>query len=650
MEQITREVFWNIPQPIPVLAYTAIALSLAWSAWVLYRRLRQSQGGVTIAGMAQGMKSVLIDAIVQKKIWRDSYAGVMHLCIFSGFVVLFIGTAILSLDHSTPLDFFYGRFYLVYSFTLDVFGAIFILGLLMAVYRRYGRKLGRLENRGENVFMLLTLLAIGIGGFLLEGARIAITLPDFEAWSVVGYPLARLFRLFGLESVPWFHRTLWVTHVALVVMFFAALVTTRLRHLVLAPVNIFVRAGQRPGVLSPIAATAEAPESVATGAGSFTWQRLLAANACIACGRCEEVCPAHASGKPLSPRSIIRKVQESTLDSSAADGAGFIVGIAPDEAWSCTTCGACSHACPVSIPVVETIVDVRRLMTEQGALQATAAKALEGIEQRGNAWAQPASQRTDWAGNMKLRTIGPDDAVDYLYWIGCAGAYDPQGQDVTRAVVSLLEKAGVSYGILGSGERCTGDAARRMGEEGLFRRLAQENIEVLGKHRFKKILTHCAHCFNVFKNEYPALGGEFPVVHHAQLLPELVAEGRLKPSKELGKRVTFHDPCYLGRYNGEYDAPRKVLGALPAVELTEMERSREKSSCCGGGGGGMWIDIRAGKRIDSLRTADVEASGAEVVATACPFCKSMLSAGMASKGLGEKIKVKDIAELLNESQ
>lgn len=648
MEQITREVFWNIPGPIQALAYTAIALSLAWSAWMLYRRLRQSQGGVTVAGVAQGVKSVLIDAIVQKKIWREPRAGVMHLCIFSGFVVLFIGTAILSLDHSTPLDFFHGWFYLAYSFTLDVFGLVFIAGLLMAVHRRYVRKLGRLENRGENAFMLLVLLAIGIGGFLLEGARIAITLPDFEVWSFVGYSLARLFRLFGLESAPWFHRTLWVTHVALVVMFFAALVTTRLRHLVLAPVNIFVRGDERPGMLNAVAAQLQ--ESAASGAGSFSWQRLLAANACIACGRCDAVCPAHASGKPLSPRGVIRKVQESTLGGSAAGTAGFIVGIAPDEAWSCTTCGACSHACPVSIPVVETIVDVRRQMTEQGTLQATAAKALEGMAERGNAWAQPASQRTEWAGNTKLRTIGPDDDVEYLYWVGCAGAYDPNGQEVTRAMVSLLEKAGVSYGMLGSGERCTGDAARRMGEEGLFRRLAQENIEVLGKHRFKKILTHCAHCYNVFKNEYPALGGEYAVVHHAQLLPDLVAQGKLAPSKELGKRVTFHDPCYLGRYNGEYDAPRKVLGALPAAELTEMERSREKSSCCGGGGGGMWIDIRAGKRIDSLRTADVEASGAEVVATACPFCKSMLAAGMTSKGLGEKIKVKDIAELLNESQ
>lgn len=377
----------------------------------------------------------------------------------------------------------------------------------------------------------------------------------------------------------------------------------------------------------------------------LSWKQLLDSEACTTCGRCQAVCPAHNSGKPLNPKQIVGKVlqaMESPADLSPLDL------ITREEVWSCTTCAACIHECPVEIEIVDKIVELRRTLVEAGQVPDMAATALQGMAERGDPWLHPRSSRTQWASGLEVPVAAPGEEVELLYWVGCAGAFDAAAHPIARAMVKLLHHAGVPYKILGSGEQCTGDPARRLGEEGLFQRMARENLARFREHKVKKVLTHCAHCFNTMKNEYPELGAEFEVVHHSQFLQELVAQGRLKPASPLQDPVTFHDPCYLGRYNQEYDAPRAVIGAIPGARLAEMGRSRDRSLCCGGGGGHTWMDIRLGERIDGLRLDEAVQTSARTVVTACPFCKIMLDSSAAAKGLQDQVRVRDLAEVLAE--
>ncbi len=639
--EVTRVIWWNVPVWLATALYVGSALGLGLTAWVLaghalsWWRGRPVSSGVRLA-LGRAILRTGVEVLGHRRLFRDPDAGLAHLLLFYGFLGLFIGTCLVFV-HDKLVPFLYGRVYLVFKFLLQWAGLAFLTGVGWAAWRRFGARVQRLEQNAEALGALALLGAIGVTGFLLEAARIAATQPPFEVWSFVGWALAQGLVAAGVDAQP-LHRALWGTHAALSILFFALVGVTFLRHLVVAPLQILLR-DLRP--LGQVAPAPPAPIPVPLVAERLTWAQLLDASTCVRCGRCTAVCPATAAGKPLDPRLVVQKTLRAMREGRPLEAL-----VTPEEAWSCTTCAACVHACPFQIEVLDKLVDLRRLWVEAGAIDPTAARALEAIQERGNAWGAPPMERADWAAGLAIRALRPGEETDVLYWVGCAGAYDPSGRRVARAVAQLLATAGVDFEILGTAETCTGDPARRMGEEDCFREAAARVVATLGVVRFRRLLTHCAHCFHVLRNEYPAEGGHYSIIHHTQLLAELVQAGRLRPQRAAAERVTFHDPCYLGRHNGEVGAPRALLDAVPGLEAVEMPRSRERSFCCGAGGGGNWVEVRQGRRIAAVRMDEARATGAAVVATACPFCTLMLEGETA----GGAMVVRDVAELLLESQ
>jgi Fe-S oxidoreductase len=392
----------------------------------------------------------------------------------------------------------------------------------------------------------------------------------------------------------------------------------------------------------------------------FTWKQLLDLDACTRCGRCQDNCPAWLSGKPLSPKFVILDLQahmHATAKAVLAGaeepyGNGAMIGsvITEDVLWSCTTCGACEENCPVSIEHIGTIVDMRRnLVLEQGSMPDTAEAALRSIEQRGHPWRGTQETRTGWTEGLEVPTIADNPEAEYLFWVGCTGALVDRNIQVTRSLAKILLQAGVSFAILGDAETCTGDPARRLGNEYLFQMLAQQNIETLKSHNVRKIVTHCPHCFNTLKNEYPQFGGNFEVMHHSQLIARLIQEGRIAPSKAFAEKVTFHDACYLGRHNSVFTEPRQTLTAIPGIQLQEMPWNQRQGLCCGAGGGHAFMEVNIGRRVNHLRTEQAIDTGASVVATGCPFCMQMFEDGIKAKGVDETMRVHDIAELIAQS-
>jgi Fe-S oxidoreductase len=550
-------------------------------------------------------------------------------------VGLFIGTCLVFV-HDRVVPFLFGPTYLIFSFLLEWAGLAFLTGVGWAAWRRLAGGAPRLERSGLALAILGLLGAIGATGFLLEAARIAATDPPFEVWSFAGWTLARALRAGGLAG-PGLHRGLWGVHAALSWVFFGVIGATVLRHMVAAPVQLALRQLRAPGRLAPSPADPGPLEP-----RRLTWAQLLDAATCVRCGRCTAVCPATAAGKPLDPRRVVQATLQAMREERPLETL-----VSAEEAWSCTTCAACVRACPFEIEVLDKLVDLRRTLVERGALDAAPTRALEASRERGNPFGGVSADRLAWAADLDVRLLRPGEATDVLYWVGCAGAYDPHGRRIARATARLLEAAGVEFAVLGGAETCTGDPARRIGDETAFREAADRVAAALGGVRFRRLLTHCAHCFNVFRNELgPAAdGAALPVVHHTQLLAELVRDGRLAPRATTGDVVTLHDPCYLARHNGETRAPRAALATAGGGPV-EMPRSAERTFCCGAGGGGAWVEVRQGSRIAALRMAEARETGARVVATACPFCALMLG-GETQPG---DIAVRDVAELLWESQ
>jgi Fe-S oxidoreductase len=515
----------------------------------------------------------------------------------------------------------------------------------MFLWRRHVRAEPRLLQAWWVAALAWLLLAIALSGFALEAARIAVELPAFERWSAVGYALALAIDAFGAraETLLGWHRALWGAHAALCVLFFALLPWLFFGHMLYGAASWSLR-GRRPIAQLRAPASPEIAPGAAT-ASALDWNDLLHADACTTCGRCNAACPASAAGKPLQPREIVLGVREASR-ARALDTGDLPGRFEPAALWSCTTCGACNEACPVGIDVYGKIVELRRALVEDGRVPDAAAALFESTASAFNPFGKPSHERLAWAQGLAPAVAEPGEAIDLLYWIGCAGSFDPDAQAVSRAMIAILERLGIRYRILGCRERCTGDPARRAGEEGLFRQCARENIELLASHAVKTVLTHCPHCFNTFGNEYPALGARFSVVHHSQFLAQLVAEGRLAGMQGLGA-VTFHDPCYLGRGNGETAAPRAVIDAMTDMRR-EMPRHGKESFCCGAGGGSLWLDVGGRDRVENIRAREAAATGARTVVTACPFCKPMLAAGSQALPAGQALVVRDLAELVAE--
>lgn len=651
----TREVFGNITAWMRVVFYVLMLAgmgSLAWQVWGRVRLWRQGQPGGFETDWRLWLRRLAVYAAAQKRVHRKSLGAALHVLLFSGFVVLTIGTTLLMIADAGPVNFHRGWYYLIYELTLDVFGVAFCVGCLLAIYRRMFRRASGLGHSTRDWGLLGVLLALGMTGFIVEALRLHYTQVPLQTarWSIVGHVIERVaLRGVDVETTRQLHLAAWWLHAVLVAAFFALIPVTRFMHVLTGPVNIAARPARPAGALMPLKIE-EVEKSGRVGVsviGDFTQQQLLSLDACMECGRCEEACPAWASGKPLSPKAVVMDLRKAMLP---AVKRGPLHGgvVSAETLWACTMCQACVFECPVLIGHVDLIGDLRRHLVAEGQIAGPPARALASVGRQFNPYGRPAADRLAWAEGLNVPTVETNADYEYLLWLGCAVTFDPRAQKVARSLVHLLREAKVNFAVLGREECCTGDPARRMGDEFLFQELARTNVETLGKRKARKIVTPCPHCMNSLKNEYPQFGGRYEVQHHSQMLEELIRSGRLVRQGRIMESVTLHDPCYLARVNGESSAPRTILQSATGAPVHEMPRHGAKTFCCGAGGGRMWFEEPPGQRVSVLRAKEASASGAGTLATACPFCLNMMSDAMAAKPGGREIKVRDIAEILAE--
>jgi Fe-S oxidoreductase len=654
--QATREVLWNIHHAW--IMYVLLLPTLGVAAYGMYRRIKLWRRGAPEKRFDRPTERaihLLRYALLQAGTWRRLYPGALHAMIFWGFIVLTVATTVVMIDYDFGIPIMRGRFYLYFqSLFVDVMGLAAIVGIGMAGYRRWIARPRLLVYSSEATTILWLILAILVTGFLVEGWRIGATGDPWGAWSPVGNQLAKLSRgTMSFDAMTAAHRVGWWTHLLLVFGFIAWAPYTKMAHVVNAALNIYTaRLAPIGAALRKIDFEKEEKLGIHSLAG-FTWKDLLDFDACTECGRCTSVCPANRVGKLLSPRDIILDLQRLMHD-PARDPSEPYLGVTPalsaEAMWQCTTCGACVDICPVAIEQMPKIVDTRRfLVMEDAEFPDTMQQALQSLETRGHPLRGTAFSRVDWTQGLNISTIAESPQAEVLLWVGCGGALVERNQKVVRALAQLLTAAGVKFAILGREEKCTGDPARRIGNEFLFETLARENIATLDRYRVKKILTSCPHCFNTFRNEYPQFGGRYEVLHHSQFLAQLVREGKLSPQAADGWKVTFHDPCYLGRQNGVYDAPRELVQISTASAPIEMQQSRADGFCCGGGGGMSFIDEPPQQRVNQERARQVLETGADVVAVGCPFCMTMLEDGINARKGDREVRVLDVAELLWEA-
>lgn len=653
----TREVFGNILPWMQTVFYLLMAVSIGVLLGRVGSRVRLWCKGVPgdfECDWRLWVSRLWVFVLCQKRVRRRSLGALLHLLLFSGFLVLTIGTTLLAISHWGPVDFHHGLYYLFYELTMDVFGVAFCLGCVLAMTRRLVRKPAALGGGRGDVWFLGLMLALGLTGFVLEALRLKYTgVPvEWARWSIVGWGLQAMFMEgLSLDAARALHLWMWWLHAVLIAVFFALIPVSRMLHVITGPLHIATRPRRAMGTYVPVDLE-EVEETGIVGVGrieQFNRRQLLSLDACMECGRCEEACPAYASGKPLSPKQVV-------LDLKAVMSAGQEPGtllpgdvISHETLMACTSCQACVQECPVLIDPLDLITQMRRYMVAEGQVSGAAAQAMRATGGQGNPYGRAQGERMDWAEGLDVPTVESNSGFEVLYWVGCAASYDPRAQRVARSLVQLLRKAGVNFAVLGPEERCTGDPARRFGDELLFQDSAEKNVQTLNAHAVKRIVTACPHCFHSLSNEYPQFDGVFHVQHHSELLSELVAEGKLRSTSNDNDSVTLHDPCYLARTNGIVDAPREVLRAA-GVHLIELPRCGKKTFCCGAGGGRMWLDEQPSQRVSRLRANEVSDSGAQRLATACPFCLNMMSDAMGSQEGRDHGEVLDIAELLLEAQ
>ena len=655
---VGREVFGNIPSPVVFLFYVGLAAFLWLTFHLFAQRATSWQQGKSENRTGQWAERSrrLSDGLSMKTLMRDPRSGVMHSLIYYGFLVLFLGTVTLEIDHLLPtsLKFLQGSVYQGYSAILDLAALAFLAGLALAFVGRYlipSRRI-RSKTRPEDALILGLLVLIGITGLMTEAARISLAgRPAYEVWSFVGYPLSNLIE--PTVASGW-HQFMWVSHAAAFVAFLVVLPVTKLRHIVTSPTNMFLSPHDRPkGAMREMPNLLEVDDIDTIGTSvvtDLTWKQIFDTDACTVCGRCTSVCPANITGKPLDPREMVLKsgevaaaaagVSGPVSSTALIEGAGTLFDrIHPDEVFACTTCRACDEICPVNIEIVDRILDMRRYLTlMESEFPAELGKAFVAMENQSNPWGLSQQARADWTSELEFEVpvLGQNGkmSADYLWFVGCAGSFDDRNTAVSVALARLMHRAGIDFAILGQRELCNGDPARRSGNEFVFQQLALQNIETFAEVGVKKIITQCAHCFNTLANEYSQFGGDYDVVHHSQLLAELLEQGRIdQPSRPDGtpKRIAYHDPCYLGRHNDVYAAPRQVVGAS-GNQVVEMERNGTRSFCCGAGGARFWMEEDTGKKVNIERAEEALRTEADEIAVACPFCFVMLDDGVKELG------------------
>ncbi len=595
-------------------------------------------------------------------------AGLAHFFIFWGFLsfslsyILFIFAD--SIWHPLSSKILTETGVRIFTFYLDILAVVFLFVLAWAAIRRWVLTPHRLSfdltQKKESVVILALIALLMVFTLLTEAFYIASGGSGAHASAPIGGAIASVVS--GVVSEPVavaLQAIFWWAHLFIILGFAVYIPLSKHMHMVGAPINFFTRSLEARGTLPTPTDLETAEVFGAHRIQDFTQRQLLDGYACAVCGRCTDSCPANISGKILSPMHIVENLKEHVLETgpSLVDGDDKqdekpLIGrwIQEEALWDCLTCGACVEECPVGVEHISTIVDMRRfLVMERAEMPETAMNALLSMEQRGHPWRGTTFTRTDWAEGLNVPTLAEHPDAEVLFWVGCTAALEQRSQSVARSMVSVLKRAGVDFAILGSEENCTGDPARRMGNEYLYQIMAQQNIDTLDRYDVKKIVTICPHCFNTIKNEYPHLGGDYQVQHYSEFVAELIDAGRIKPLARLDTTLAYHDSCYLGRHNGIYDQPRRIAQAIPGLKLVEMERCREQGFCCGAGGGHMWVEESRGARVNHIRTDQYLDTGADTVGVSCPFCLQMFVEGIGTKQAQDSRDAKDLLELLDES-
>jgi Fe-S oxidoreductase len=658
---------------VPVLKLAVLGLLLAMAgglflqrAYLLYRLVRLGRAERRLEDLPKRVEYEATVVLGQRKLLQRLGPGLMHAFIFWGFIVLLttiveaFGEVVFGSRFAIP---FIGRTGWL-GLIQDALAVLVIVGVGMAIFFRKLRRDERFKGSHleEADFILLMILAVILTLIGLNAAKIARGVAESPAaWTPISRVASLIFQPMGPGAQAFFHQLFLWSHIIVILGFLAYIPYSKHLHIITSSINVFFSGTKPMGKLRKLDIDLESEEEMSLGAATvedLTWKQILDTYTCTECGRCQEVCPAWNTGKPLSPKLLIMNLRDHVfdhgreiLDARAAGEEYEKVPLNPDVVedevvWDCTTCGACMQECPVNIEHVDHIVDMRRnLVMAESRFPQEAGALLRNLENTKNPWGMPQSSRADWAKGVGVRLLEDGQAPEYLYWVGCAGSFDDRAKSVARSVARLLQKAGVPFAILGPRELCNGDPARRMGHEYLFQQLAEENVGTLNAAGVRKIVTQCPHCFNTLRNEYPDFGGRYEVVHHTQLLARLMKEGRLRPSRDVEALVTYHDPCYLGRHNGVYREPRSVLDRIPGVRQVEMPRHAERGFCCGAGGARMWMEEHLGKRVNMERTDEAAATGADVLGVACPFCMVMLDDGVKAKQAD--MEVLDVAQVVS---
>lgn len=665
----TRPVYWNVQGVW--LMYALFAVALVICGYGVYRRVSVWRRGKPDASRLSEwwprLRTALAELLLQKRVRGSRLPGLVHSLAFYSFLVLVLATAAVFLQADFGVHLFHGPVYVLLSLGADIAGALILFGVAIAAWRRLVSKPSSIESCPADWVALGFLALLVLTGFLVEGLRIATIGDRWAALSPVGWLTSLLFGGISRSAGEVTHQALWWSHTALALGWIASLPYTKFFHLLAIPTNVYFSKTKPRGELQRLdieAIMESEAEDFQIGvekAADFTWKQRLDFDACVSCGRCEEVCPATLAGHPFSPRLLIQRSRDLvagrlTVDAKnggAPRGAETIVGDTLDQQfiWYCRTCTACMEACPAAIDHVDTLMEMRRNeFMIQGRVPHEAGQALKLLENTGNPFGRPA-ERGDFIQKSGLRVVAPGEDVDVLFWIGCCTTFDPTKQKIATDLFAILDACGVSYGVLGEDERCCGDPARLIGDERLFQEIAKAEVAAINARSFRVLLVNCPHCYNVLAREYAQFGGHYNVVHHTQLLHEMLWSGDLVPTEGRRSRIVYHDPCYLGRYQKIYDAPREVLHALPGATVTEMgDDYRAHSLCCGGGGGHYWMDLKAGKeRINNLRVDEAQKEGADTIVTSCPYCQQMLNDSVKSRDLDDKIRVVDIATAVLET-